>query len=95
MIPKIHNLTQIKKQNNDEFEGIMNANKNDIIETNDQANIYDTGEYDVNSDVPVAKFINENKTDYINDDAPDNEKEKDDDDKTETDDTDEKKRLVR
>ena len=45
----------------------------------------------MNSDVPVAKFINENKTDYINDDAPENEKEKDDDDKTETDDTDEKK----
>ena len=27
MIPKIHNLTQIKKQNNDGFEGIMNAKK--------------------------------------------------------------------
>ena len=35
MIPKIHNLNQIKKQNNDGFEGIMNAKKNDIIETND------------------------------------------------------------
>ena len=77
-----------KKQNNtDGFEDILNTKKNDTIETNDQEKIYDTGKHDANDYAPVAKVINSNKRNNINDDPPDNEKENYDDDKTETDDT--------
>ena len=60
-----------KQKNTDGIEDIFNRNKNDTIDTNDEAKRYDTWEHDVNANVLVAKDINENKTDDINNDAPD------------------------